>query len=78
MKPVEKVISEHEKEIMSMDNVTGIYHGKRDDGKSFIGIGVEKVTPDIKKSVPNKLDGYDVQIEETGDITAQDSDLSSE
>jgi hypothetical protein len=78
MKSLEGVISDHKKEIMSIDKVTGIFPGRKNNGEPFVGIMVEKDTPAIRKSLPAKLDGYDVQIEETGEFTIQNSDLSFE
>jgi hypothetical protein len=70
MSAVKKVISEHEGEIMRVDSVTGIAEGKTDDGKSFINVFVEKLTPEIKKAIPQKLGGYSVRLEVTEEFEA--------
>ena len=58
----------HTPELMKIHGVVGVYIGETDDGVSFIGVMVVKKTPELDKQIPQKLEGYPVQIEETGEI----------
>jgi hypothetical protein len=53
---------------MNIHGVVGVYIGETDDGVAFIGVMVTKKTPEIDRKIPQKLEGYPVHVEETGEI----------
>ncbi len=55
-------------ELMSIPGVVGVYVGENDNGIMYIGVMVKKRTPEIERQIPKMLEGYPVQIEETGEI----------
>ena len=64
------VIDAHSQELMAIPGVVGIYEGvlADDDSTSCITIMVAKLTPELKKALPDSLDSFPVKIEETGEI----------
>jgi hypothetical protein len=68
-KPIEQVLSEHTKDLMSIPGVIGTAQGLR-DSKPCIMVLVIKKTPELNQKIPNVLEGYPVVVEETGEIRA--------
>jgi hypothetical protein len=71
MKPardINAVKEAHTPELMNIPGVVGVYIGETDDGVAFIGVMVTKKTPEIDTKIPQKLEGYPVHVEETGEI----------
>lgn len=65
---IEEVLNAHTDELMAIPDVNGIYIGELEDGRECITVLVTKKTELHKKKIPNKLEGYPVIIEETGEI----------
>ena len=72
-KPIEEVLSKHTDELMSIEGVVGTAQGLCDD-KPCIRVFVIKKTPELDQRVPNVLEGYPVEVEETGGIRALPED----
>jgi hypothetical protein len=68
-KPVNDVLKEHTKELMSIPGVVGTAAGQCDH-LPCIKVYVVKKTPDLERKIPRTLDGYAVMLEETGEIRA--------
>ncbi len=51
--------------MMSIPGVVGTGEG-RENGKPCIRIFVSKLTPDLRRKIPERIDGYPVSIRETG------------
>ncbi len=71
MKPsrsIDTVKDAHTSELMNIPGVVGVYIGEADNGIMYIGVMVKKRTPEIERQIPKMLEGYPVQIEETGEI----------
>ncbi len=67
---IEAVLKEHTDEWMSIPGVVGTGIGAC-DGKPCIRIFVVKKTPELLKKIPSNLEGFVVDVEETGAIKAR-------
>ena len=70
-KTIEAVLKEHTDRLMSISGVVGTAQGLCAD-KPCIKVYVVKKTPDLVKQIPSTLEGYSVEIQETGEIKALD------
>jgi hypothetical protein len=63
------VLAAHDRELLALPGVVGVYVGLLPDGKSPC-LKVMLVKPDkqLEKSIPQKLEGYPVVTEVTGEI----------
>lgn len=77
-KPVEIIFEEHQDEWLAIPGVQGFYQGEAENGDEIIVIMVDKNTEEIRKALPDSVEGYPVIIEETGVIKPLDSDQSPE
>ena len=68
-KTFQEVLQEHSRQLMAINGVVGTGQGVC-GGKPCIIVFVVKNTPEIKKKIPEILQGYPVMIEETGPIRA--------
>ena len=66
-KAIEEVLTEHTKELMSIPGVEGVAQGIC-NGKPCIKVYVVKESPELKRKIPETLEGYKVMIEETGEF----------
>ena len=67
---IEAVLKEHTDEWMSIPGVVGTGIGAC-EGKPCIRIFVVKKTPELLQKIPSKLEGFVVDVEETGAIKAR-------
>ncbi len=67
---IEAVLKEHTDEWMSIPGVVGTGIGAC-EGKPCIRIFVVKKTPELLQKIPSKLEGFVVDVEETGEIKAR-------
>jgi len=70
-KTIEMVLKEHTNDLMSLPGVVGTAQGLC-SGKPCVKVYVVKKTSDLVKQIPATLDGYAVEIQETGEIRALD------
>jgi hypothetical protein len=68
-KSIEVVLKEHTDEMMGIPGVVGTGQGLCQN-KPCIKVFVVKKTPELQKRVPAVLEGYPVELEETGEIRA--------
>lgn len=68
-KSIEDVLQRHTKELMSLPGVIGTAQGLSNN-KPCIKVFVIKKTDELKRTVPEKIEGHPVEIEETGEIRA--------
>ena len=69
---IEAVLKEHTDQWMSIPGVVGTGVGAC-EGTPCIRIFVAKKTPELLQKLPSKLEGFVVDVEETGEIRARDS-----
>jgi hypothetical protein len=68
-KPIKEVITDHARTLLSIPGVVGAGEGLC-KGAPCIKVFVIKKTPELEKKIPDTLEGYPVEIEETGEIKA--------
>ncbi len=66
---IDEVLKEHAKAVMSIPGVVGIGQGLC-KGTPCIKVFVIKKTPELDRKIPNTLEGYQVVVEETGEVRA--------
>ncbi len=68
---IDSVVKKHEARILQIPGVTGLGIGENDrDQAPAIKVYVERMTPELRKKLPEKLDGYPVVAEATGEFYA--------
>ncbi len=70
-KKIETVLKEHTDSLMALPGVVGTAIGEC-VGKPCIKVYVEKKTPELLKQIPSAIEGYTVEVQETGEIRALD------
>ena len=68
-KPIEEVLVEHSKAIMSIPGVVGTGQGLH-EGKPCIKVFVIKKSAALDQNIPDSLEGYPVVVEEIGEVKA--------
>lgn len=68
-KTIEQVLKEHTDHLMSISGVVGTGIGES-QGKSCIMVFVIEDNPELRKKIPTQLDGFNIVIQETGEIRA--------
>lgn len=70
-KTIEVVLKEHTDSLMSLPGVVGTALGEC-SGQPCIKVFVVKKTADLLKQIPSAIEGYEVAVQETGEIRALD------
>ena len=66
---INDVLRDHDQELMAIPGVVGVYVGLLPDNKtSCLMVMVVKETKDLRKKIPESLEGYPVLLEESGII----------
>ena len=65
---IKRVMDDHVDELMSIPGVVGVAIGELEDGRPCIQILVVRAGDKLNKQIPNKLDGFPVEIQVTGTI----------
>ncbi len=68
-KTIEDVLKEHTEELMSIPGVVGTGEGLC-DGNPCVKVFVIEFTPKLEQKILNILEGYPVEVEETGEFKA--------
>lgn len=69
-RPIAEVMSDHRDTLMGIEGVTGIGEGLCDE-QPCIRVFVVRRTPEIEEEIPDRLEGYVVDVVETGRIDAR-------
>ncbi len=68
-KDINAVLKDHEKELLTIPGVVGVYIGLLPDDKTLcLKVMVVKESEDLKRRIPKSIEGYPVLIEESGVI----------
>ena len=70
-KSIEEVLRVHTSSLMALRGVVGTAQGLC-DGEPCIKVMVVKKTPELLKQIPDVLEAYTVEVQETGIIRALD------
>jgi hypothetical protein len=69
VRDINAVLRDHDKELMAIPGVVGVYVGLLEDDKTpCLKVMAVKKTPEFERRIPKNLEGYPVRIEETGII----------
>lgn len=66
---IEDVLKKHTKELMSIPGVVGTAQGLC-NGKPCIIVLIDKKTKQLDNKIPDVLEGYKIEVEESGEIRA--------
>jgi hypothetical protein len=61
-----ETLAAHSAELMAIPGVVGVAESELPDHTPCLLVMVEKLTPEIERRVPKRLDGHPVRIEVTG------------
>lgn len=68
-KNIKAVIKDYDKDLLAIVGVIGVYASLLPDGKTpCLKVMVVKETEDVKRMIPESIEGYPVLIEESGII----------
>ena len=68
-KDINAVLKDHDKDLLTIPGVVGVFVGLLPDDKTpCLKVMVVKETEDLKRRIPNFIEGYPVLIEESGVI----------
>ena len=70
-KPIEQVLKEHTDSLMALPGVVGTAQGLC-AGEPCIRIFVVQATEDLLKQIPDEIEGYTVDVQQTGEFKALD------
>ena len=71
-KDINAVLKDHDKELLAIPGVVGVYVGLLPDDKTpCLKVMVVKETEDLKRRIPKTIERYPVRIEESGVIRPQ-------
>jgi hypothetical protein len=66
---INSVLAAHDKELMKIPNVVGVYVGLLEDGKTpCLKVMLVRKSPETERAIPRSLEGYPVVTEVTGEI----------
>lgn len=68
LKDINQALDSNRAFFMGLKGVTGVYIGAKENGAPCIRVMVEKRDTDLEKKIPSTLEGFSVEIEETGRI----------
>jgi hypothetical protein len=71
-RPIEAVQGSHTDSLMRIPGVVGTGIGLC-DGTPCIKVLVVRATPELRRAIPDSLEGYRVVLDESGTVRAQDS-----
>ena len=69
-RPLVEVLADHTPEWMAFPGVAGTAESQLADGRPCILVIVVRLTPELRKRIPETVEGWPVRIEETGEIRA--------
>ena len=66
---INAVLAAHDKELLAIPGVVGVYVGVREDGHTpCLKVMLARETPESARGIPRLLEGYPVVTEVTGEI----------
>ena len=66
---VNAVLAAHDKELLALPDVVGVYVGVLEDGRTAcLKVMLARKNPETERKIPHLLEGYPVIVEVTGEI----------
>lgn len=69
-RPLSEVLAAHTPEWMAFPGVVGTAESQLEDGRPCILVIVVRLTPELRRRIPERVEGWPVRLEETGEIHA--------
>ena len=70
---INAVLADHDRELMAIPGVAGVYVGLQDDQKSpCLKVMLKRKERELERSIPKMIEGYPVVTEVTGEIKPMD------
>ena len=69
-RPLRVALAAHTPELMSLPGVVGTAESALDDGRPCIQVLVARLTPALRKRIPETIEGWPVRVQEAGEIRA--------
>ena len=71
---INDVLRAHDKELMAIPGVVGVYVGALEDGKTAcLKVMLAQKSAETERAIPKTLEGYPVVVEVTGEIRPLDN-----
>jgi hypothetical protein len=70
MPSIADVLKRHTDSLMAIPGVVGVGRGEK-NGTPTVYVMVERMTDSLRRSLPDSIEGYAVQVNVTGEIKAQ-------
>jgi hypothetical protein len=68
---INAVLAAHDKELLAIPGVAGVYVGTLDDRRTpCLKVMLAQDTPELRRAIPATIEGYPVLVEVTGEIRA--------
>jgi hypothetical protein len=69
VRDINDVLRDHDKELMAIPGIVGVYVGALDDNKTAcLRVMAIRKTSELERKIPKSLEGYKVILEESGEI----------
>ena len=66
---INAVLAAHDKELLAIPDVVGVYVGVLEDGRTAcLKVMLARKNPEMERKIPHLLEGYPVIVEVTGEI----------
>ena len=66
---INAVLADHDKQLLAIPNVVGVYVAVLEDGKTpCLKVMLARKSPETERAIPRLLEGYPVVVEVTGEI----------
>lgn len=66
---INDVLRAHDKELLAVPGVVGVFVGLLEDGKTpCLKVMLAQKSPEVERAIPKMLEGYPVVVEVTGEI----------
>ena len=65
---INAVLAAHDKALLAIPGVVGVYVGSRDDGKPCLKVMLSDKNREAEQKIPSVIEGYPVVTEVTGEI----------
>jgi hypothetical protein len=68
---INAVLASHDKELLAIADVVGVYVGTLEDGRTFcLRVMLARKNPESERKIPKSIEGYPVVTEVTGEARA--------
>jgi hypothetical protein len=66
---INAVLAAHDKELLALPEVVGVYVGTLEDGRTLcLKVMLARKNPETERKIPRSIEGYPVRVEVSGEI----------